>query len=70
VNAYGITGILALCFHMEEKAENFSFALESYIKSGFSIPEVIYTDLSKVLMKAVQDQWLTNYKSMKNFLCV
>jgi len=55
---------------MEEKTENFSFALESYIKAGFTDPDIVFTDRSKALMKAIHDQWLSRYKHMKHFLCV
>ena len=70
VNNYGVSEIAAICFHMEENSRNFSFALESYLLAGFKCPDIVFTDRSKALMKAVNDQWLQTYKNMKHFLCV
>jgi len=58
INQYGISEILAICLHIEEKTANFAFALRSYVAAGFNYPKIIFTDRSKALVKAVEDEWL------------
>jgi len=73
VNKYGITEVfevLAICFHSEEKTENFSFSLESYTLAGFVPPAVVFTDRSKALVAAIRDVWVKSYSGLKHFLCI
>lgn len=70
VNKYGLTSILAICFHSEENAQNFGFALQSYINAGFRAPTVLFTDRSTALLKAVHDEWIQKKIIKYHFLCI
>jgi len=69
VNKYSMTEVLAICFHTEEKTENFQFALDWYIRAGFISPEIIFTDRSNALV-AIKSAWLVKSKSLKHFWCI
>ena len=61
VNKFYITKVLAICFMLGEKIENYIFAFEAYLKVGFSIPESIFCDQNAAQVSAIETIFPTTH---------